>query len=798
MLPAPLDAAQLRLTVDPASLGFADTSELVHDALPWVGQERAHAATRFGLGMMEPGYNLFVLGEVGSGRSSLLRQEALSVAATRPVPPDLCYIHNFDVPERPLALRMPAGQGHELRQRMADLVKTLQTDIPKLLARPEVKAESMRIRKTFDEQEAVAYQALAAYAQERHFALRKDEGQLMFTYVGESGEPMTEAEAAKLPAAERARVDTLEQALRGEILRFLEIAGPLERRANEALDALNKQTVKPLLDHGLQAIRVALKKHIKDSVKLGNFLDQVAQDVLGHLELFEVFEADDEGRQEALAALLLRYRVNVVVDNAGRAGAPVISEDNPIFRTLFGSIEYQSDEDVLVTDFSRIRAGSLLKAHGGFLLLHLRDLIADELVWEKLRRFMRNGRLQIEEPVSLLSALPSVSLEPEAVDVQVKVILIGTAEQYYAVQEGDPEFARHFKVKVDFADTFVSTPDTRHACAVFVAKLCQQRGLPHCTAAAVARLLEEAHREADDQARQSALFAATEARVLESAALARQRGASKVDACDVVAALQAHCYRHNLPEQALQESVADGERLITVHGSQAGQLNGLTQIDLGDYRFGLPVRLTARTFAGNRGVLNIEREVAMSGPIHDKGVLILQSHLGALFAHIAPLAMTASIVFEQEYNGVEGDSASCAELYVLLSSLSGVPLKQGIAVTGAVNQFGEVLPIGGLNEKIDGYFRICQQQGLDGEQGVLIPARNRRHLMLSADVVQAVAEGRFHVHTQQHAHEGLQLLTGLDVGVLDGTGHYPPATVLGRAQARLLTFRRAVARLARR
>lgn len=790
-----LQATELSVALAPETLGFADTSALIHDTLPWVGQERAHDAARFGLAMAEPDYNLFVLGEPGCGRSSLLKQAAQQVAATRPVPPDLCYLHNFDTPEHPLALRMPAGQGRELRQHLAALVKTLQTDIPKRLARPEVKADEAKARQTFELQEGEAYQRLVTHAEAHHFSLHKDEGRLVFTYVGEGDQPLTELEAAKLPAAERARVDALEQALRDEIQRFLELAGALERQTRDALTALHQQAIKPLLEHELQAIRVALKKQIKDTVKLGKHLDRVAQDVLDHLELFQPFEEDEEGRQEALEALLQRYRVNLVVDNAGREGAPVIVETNPVHRALFGSIEYQSEEDVLQTDFTRIRAGSLLKAHGGFLVLHLRDLIADEEVWERLRRVMRNGRVQIEEPMPLLAALPAVSLEPEAVDIQVKVILIGTVEQYHAVREGDPEFARHFQVKVEFADTFVSTPDTQRSFAVFVAHLCQQRGLPHCTAGAVARLLEASHRDADDQARQSAQFSATEARVFESAALARQRGARLIDAADVEQALRARIARHNHLEEELLATVADGERLITVHGERVGQLNGLTQLDLGDHRFGMPVRLTARTFAGTRGVLNIEREVEMSGPIHDKGVLILQSHLGALFAHLAPLAMTASLVFEQEYHGVEGDSASCAELYALLSSLSGVALRQGVAVTGAVNQFGEVLPVGGLNEKIEGYFRVCQVLGLDGQQGVLIPARNRRHLVLSAQVREAVAEGRFHIHTQQHAHEGLAWLTGQTVGELDAaTGRYPENTVLGRAQARLRDFRRAVVR----
>jgi predicted ATP-dependent protease len=783
---------ELRLSIAPAGLGFSDTSELLQQPLPWIGQERAELATRFGLGMDQPDYNLFVLGDVGSGRSSLLRQAMQTMAAGRAVPPDLCYLHNFEAPERPRALRMPAGQGRLLRQLMAQMTKSLQKDIPQCLAGQDFKAESERIEKTYKAEEAKAYAELDAFAEARSFILsRESEGHLVFMLRDEKGRALTENEALALPRERRSEIDKAEDELRGEIGRFLEKIRPMERVMNEGLAALRRQVVKPLIEHALQDIRNELKKQIKDSVKLGAYLEQVMHDVLENLALFEVAEADDELRLEALNAVLSRYRVNLVVDNHGLNGAPVIVDENPLFRSLFGSIEYQSENDVLVTDFSRIRAGSLLKAHGGFLMLHLRDLLADELVWEKLRRFLRSGRLQIEEPGMTLSLIAAVSLEPEAVDVHVKIILIGSIEQYYAVQEGDPEFARRFRVKVDFAESFSSNTETRRASSVFVAHACRRMGLAHFSAAAVARLLEDSHREVDDQSRQSAIFAHTEALVMESAALCQARSGALVELPDVEAALRARTLRHDYPEQRLQESFADGERLLAVHGAKVGQLNGLTLIDLGDYRFGFPVRVTARTFAGDEGLLNIEREVEMSGPIHDKGVLIFHSYLSALFAHIAPLALDASIVLEQEYHGVEGDSASCAEFYALLSSLSGLPLKQGIAVTGAVNQHGEMLPVGGVNEKIEGYFRVCETAGLDGSQGVVIPHRNRRHLMLEPRVIAAVASGLFHIHTAEHVSDGMELLTGLSFGVADAAGDYESDTVLGQAQKSLQAYRRA-------
>ncbi|MBI5439441.1 MAG: AAA family ATPase [Nitrosomonadales bacterium] len=791
-----LTAAELRLTIDPATLGFADTSELLESALPWIGQERAEKAAHFGLGMDQPDYNLFVLGEVGSGRSSLLRHAMQAVAAGKAVPPDLCYLHNFDVPEKPRALRLPAGQGRLLRQFMAQMMKTLQAEIPQHLGGQDFKAESARIEKSYKEEEAKAYAELEAYAEARSFAIHRESGHLLFTLRGKKGHPLTEDEVLALPKERRAEITQAEQELRAEIDRYFEKTRPMERVMNEALAALRRQVVKPLLDRELQEIRIGLKKQIKDSVKLGAYLDQVMHDILDKLELFKASDTDDDIRKEALNNALSRYRVNLVVDNDGRSGAPVIVEDNPLFRALFGSIEYHTENDVLMTDFSRIRAGSLHRAHGGFLLLHLRDLLADGLVWEKLRRFLRSGRLQIEEPGTAFTPIATVSLEPEAVDVEVKIVLIGSREQYYELQEGDPEFARRFRVKVDFAESFSSGAETRRASAIFVAHTCRGLGLPHFSAAAVARLLENGHRETEDQSRQSAIFGRAEALVMESAALCGARSGKLVEAPivevqDVEAALAARILRHDYPDQRLREAIAKGDVLIALHGEKTGQINGLTQVDLGDYRFGFPVRVTARTYAGEDGLLNIEREVEMSGPIHDKGVLILQSYLSALFARNAPLALNASVVFEQEYSGVEGDSASCAELYVLLSSLSGLPLKQGIAVTGAINQHGEVLPVGGINEKIEGYFRVCATAGLNGSQGVLIPQRNRRHLMLGREVAEAAARGLFHIYTAEHAGEGLELLTGLPAGSANDAGNYPRNSVLGHAQKTLLAYRRA-------
>ena len=787
-----LTVPELRLTIAPDSLGFTDTSELLEHTPSWIGQERAEIAAHFGLGMDQADYNLFVLGEVGSGRSSLLKQAMQTGAALRATPPDLCYLHNFDAPEHPHALRLPVGQGRLFRQCMARMVKALLTEIPQQLDGPDFKVESERLAKSYKEAEAKAFAELDTYAEARNFTMHRDSGNILFTLLGpEKGHAMTEDEMFALPKERRAEIAQAEQDLLVEINRYFEKTRPMERTMNEALATLRRQVVTPLLDREVVAVHDALSKQTPDMVKVDAYLDQVVHDILDNLELFKSSETEDELRNEVLGKVVSRYRVNLVVDNDGLHGAPVIVEDNPLFRSLFGSIEYQAENDVLMTDFSRIRAGSLLKAHGGFLMLHLRDLLADPLVWEKLRRFLRSGQLQIEEPGTAFAAIAAVSLEPEPVKVDVKIVLIGSRPLYYELQEGDPEFARRFRVKVDFAERFFAGDETRRASAVFVAHTCRKLGLPHFSAAAVARLLEQGHREAEDRARQSAIFGHTEALIMESAVLCQTRAGCLVEAADVDAALVARTRRHDYPEQLLREAIVEGEVLISLQGHQVGQLNGLTVVDLGDHRFGFPVRVTARTCAGNDGLINVEREVEMSGPIHDKGVLILHSYLASLFAHNAPLALNASIVFEQEYSGIEGDSASCAELYALLSALSGLPLKQDIAVTGALNQHGEMLPVGGINEKIEGYFRICAAAGLNGSQGVLIPHRNRRHLMLDHAVIQAVAQGLFHIHTAEHVTEGLELLTGVVAGCANASGLYPRGSVLSYAQQTLLSYRHA-------
>ncbi len=786
-----LEPADLSRRVHPEDLGFASTRELLERPLPWIGQARAEAAARFGLGMALPGYNLLVVGEAGTGRTTLMRQLMQHHADSCPVPPDLLYLHQVEQAERPLALRLPAGEGRLLRQAMSQLVKRLQADIPRRLAEPDVKAESERIEQAFKREESQAYAELNTLAEARHFSLMREQGHLVFTCHDDKGEPLTTGKAMALSLQARADIDQAEAVLRQQIAAFLDKTRALEHVRNEGLAALRRQIVRPLLAHAWQEVRAVVHPQADEAPRLDEWLQSLQTEVLEHVELFVGNGEDEDLRLQALDDLLYNLRVNVAVDNHGLRGAPVLQEDNPTYRQLFGCIEYESDGEMLVTDFTRIRAGSLLHAHGGFLMLHLRDVLADPPVWERLRRFVRCGRLQIDEPGVLYAPVAAVSLTPESVQAQVKLVLLASPDEFEAVQALDPELARRFRCKVDVAESFVATAQTWHDTAVFVARTCARWGLPHFSAAATALLIEDSHRLAEDQYRQSAVFATAEALVMESAALASARQAPQVEVADVLAARQARTHRHNEPEERLLDALAQGEHVLPLSGHMEASVNGLSVVVLGDYSFGFPMRVSARTGAGDKGLLSIDREVALSGPVHDKGVMILHSYLMSLFAHLAPLALEASVVFEQEYGGVEGDSASCAELYALLSSLAGVPLAQGIGVTGSLNARGDMLPVGGINEKIEGFFKSCERVGLDGTQGVLMPARNRRHLMLHERVIEAVAQGRFHIHVASTVAEGMALLCGLHWGEL-GPGGYPAASLLGRVQARLRRYRQAL------
>lgn len=582
--------------------------------------------------------------------------------------------------------------------------------------------------------------------------------------------------------------------------------------------ASDATAVEDLLQKEFAEIRQVVQAESAEQQKLESYLAALRQDVFDNIDLFLqvhsiahaqaqaqnapqnlgtelMLNAENEGMLESYLA---RFRANLLVDHRQQAAAPVIYDDDPTYQSLFGS--YESGEQAgNLPEFMRLRAGNLLRADGGMLMLHLRDLHGDHhngpQILEKLRRFLRNGRVQIEESVSHGGQAAITHPVSEPLPVEVRLVLIASREEYYRLQDEAEEFVRFFNVKVDFTDDFPADKLLYRQIAAYVAERCEHFGLPHFSAEAVAKVLETMHRWVEDKQRISSRLADLQQLILSAAAETRRRVQSAkpdvlVERQDVLAVLHASYKRHRHPEMQMLRAIVDGDLMISVQGRELGQINGLTHIDLGDAGFGSPVRISARCFAGEEGVINIDREVEMTGPNHDKGLFILQSWLSASFAKLTPLSLNASLVFEQEYHGVEGDSASCAELYALLSSISGLPLPQGIAVTGAMNQHGEVMAIGGVNEKIEGYFRVCQAIGLDGSQGVLIPERNAAHLVLNEEVVAAVAAGKFQIRTFAHVLEGLEYLTGLSAGELDEKGDYRPESVMGRVQRVLEGFRK--------
>ena len=562
----------------------------------------------------------------------------------------------------------------------------------------------------------------------------------------------------------------------------------------------NQQAMLQAAEQWLTATTADLQKSFEICEnQLNQYINLLQHEVMAYLKAWQAPPTSDadNATDNALEGLIsepffARFRVNVLVDNRQLTGLKqaIIYDNDPSLQSLFGGIESASDTSQM-PDFLRLRAGNLHKADGGMLLLHLRDLLGDETngtqMLEKLHRFCRNGTLQIEDASS--SALSTAFLPNNTLTaLQVKLVLIATREDFYDCLDEQPDFFNYFPIKVEFAERISANRENYAAIAGFVAHKCVQHHLPHFSRDAVAALIGALQRLEEDQTRISTNFAFLERLMLESAAFA---GTERlVQAEHVQAATQAKSARNQYFESQIRDSIIDNELLIQVHGEVVGQVNGLTHIELGDASFGSPIRITARCHPGGKGLINIDREVNMSGPNHDKGIFILQNWLSASFSHLAPLSLNASLVFEQEYNGVEGDSASCAELFALLSAMANLPIQQGIAVTGALNQFGEVMPIGGVNEKIEGYFRVCLALGLNGKQGVIIPKRNQRHLLLDSAVVQAVKDGKFHIITIDHVLEGIEYLTGVAAGAQDAAGNYEANSVMGHAQSVLAYYRK--------
>jgi ATP-dependent Lon protease len=785
---------RLRWRCDPAQFSFRSTDELGACPINIIGQPRAQEALRLGLSGRSEGFNIFVSGEVGSGRSTVVTRMLAEVEKGISAPEDLVYVHNFEDPDRPRRMVFPAGRGKVFRRAMEELIDTLTRDLHNLFD-----AEPYRKRRAAHVEQASAGQK----AKFKEFEKRVQEQG--FTLAQVQMGPFVQSRLVPVVAGNPVDMDQLETLVEGgqfkpedfeelkrrhaELQTELEGLGKevhrLERELRRQLRTLDRGLAQPLVEDATEEVRTAFKPE-----ELKTYLEQVSEDVLNNLEEFRKAEEEENETPGQPGAAKpgdgrVRYGVNVVVDNSQSEGAPVIWETNPSYRNLFGTIEKsRGATGEWETDHTRIKAGSLMRANGGFLVLDAMDALVEPGVWAALKRTLRHRQVEIQsfDPAFMFGG---VSLKPEPVPIDVKVVMIGTRQIYGLLYAHDEDFKKIFKVKAEFAMQTPLSDDemTNYACLIH--KRVREEELPPFHRDAVAGVVEHGMRLAGDRKKLTTRFTEIADLVREAGYWARQDGSDQVRADHLEQALEKRVYRVDLFEEMLRERIADGTVLLDIEGEKVGQVNGLALLDLGDHVFSQPSRITATTAMGRTGIIDIDREAEMSGAIHTKGVLILSGFLRSRFAQNKPLTLTASICFEQSYGGIDGDSASSAELYALLSSLADAPIRQGIAVTGSVNQRGEVQPIGGVNRKIEGFYDLCRLKGLTGEQGVMIPERNHPQLMLRRDVVEAVRKGEFHVWAVSTIEEGLEVLTGLPAGARGEDGSYPADSLFGRADARL-------------
>ncbi|KIH77079.1 lon-related putative ATP-dependent protease [Geoalkalibacter ferrihydriticus] len=779
-----LETDSLTWRCDPNQFEFETTRDLP-PLEGTIGQERAMTAIDFGLGIKDSGFNVFILGEPGTGRSSTIKKILNARAKEREIPDDWCYVHDFNDGTRPDFIRLPAGQGSEFKKDVDRLVERLAEELPRVFESKEYEEQKSKIAAEHQEKHKALFQQLEHEAEEKGFTLQRTVSGLVLVPVRD-GHPLSQEEYENLSDEEKTDLDERGSKLQDHLNDVLRDVRRIEEDAREATAAMEKEVVSYAMKH----LFVDLEQKYAEDERILEHFTNCKKDILNRIEELR----PNKGPQIALPGIKMpqqeasfdRYLVNLFVDNHGLEGAPVVYEANPTYFNLFGRIEHVIQMGNATTDYKMIKPGALHRANGGYLILDCREVLINLFSYEALKRCIRNKEVKIEDMTEQFRLLATVSLKPRPVPLDCKIIMIGTPLFYYLLFQYDTDFRKYFKVKADFDRMMKNTWENAQQYALFIGAKCRDEALLHFDPTAVARTVEHSARLTEDQARFSSCFLEIANLIREAAFYAERDGGDRVAAEHVELAIEARTYRCNKVEEKIQEFIEDGTLLVDTEGAVVGQINGLTVYQLGDYSFGKPVRLTVRTYLGKGGMVNIEREVKLSGPIHDKGVMIFSGFFGERFAQDKPLALAASICFEQSYAGVEGDSASCAELYALLSSLAQVPIKQGIAVTGSVNQRGQVQPIGGVNEKIEGFYLVCKAKGLTGEQGVIIPEANRRNLMLNKMVREAVEQGRFHIWSVTSVDEGIEILTGMAAGERDAEGRWAENTINQKVDQRLL------------
>ena len=790
--PSSLPVDRLRRRCDPAQFEFETTADVEPiDGL--IGQTRALDALRFGVGLNAKGFNIFVLGTPGSGRHNAVGQFLNDTAKGMPAPDDWVYVHNFDEPHRPQALRLPAGRAPELAKAMDGLIDGLKTAMPAVFESEDYQARRKAIDEEFQNAQQGALKEVADKAEREGLGLMRTANGFGIVPV-KNGKPVEPDVFEKLPKAEREAYQEKIEALGAELAAAIENVPKLDKIRRERLHNLNRQLAEIAVNRALADLIEAFC----ELTEVCAFLDQVREDLVENAVLFvETGAADGDGEQmlsgngstSVLDRRFNRYKINVVVSHGhGKAGAPVIYDDFPGLGRLVGRIEHVPHMGAMLTDFTLIKPGSLHRANGGFLMLDAERLISEPFAWQALKRALRSQTIAIESPTMTSATTTAIVLEPEPIDLDVKVILFGERRTFYALSQLDPDYGELFKVAADFEDILHWTGDTVQEFARLIGSIAQDEKLCPLTPDGVAAVIERASRMADDSERLSLRVGPIADLLREADYWTLQRGREVITAEDVRHAVSEQIRRLDRVRERMHEQILRETMLVDTEGSEIGQINGLSVLAMGNFSFGKPTRITARVRIGAGKVVDIEREVELGGPLHTKGVLILNGFLAARYARDVPISLAATLVFEQSYGGVDGDSASSTELYALLSALSGAPIRQDLSVTGSVNQNGEVQAIGGVNEKIEGFFDICTARGLTGSQGVLIPVANVKHLMLRDDVVAACRGGKFHVYPVATIDEGIALLTGAEAGQRDGDGVFPDGSINARVESRLIAF----------
>lgn len=778
-----LSTQQLRRTCDPATFPF-DTTADVAPLEEVIGQDRAVRAIEFGLDISSSGFNLFLAGQQGTGKTTILKRILARFTEDRPTPQDIVYVHDFDDPDSPLVLELPAGMGARLRNDVHELVEDLKERIPKAFEGKEYEDQQRTTAESYQQKKQDLLEQLETQAGELGFQI-KSTPMGFRTIPVRDGEPLTQEEYQGMDEEDRKQVDGRMEELQAKIRAVMSDVKDVDHDLKEEIRELSREVAMNVLG----TLMLDPKRRYKKLAGVMEYLRKFEQDVLENIEQFRA----QEEPQLPIPGLrlpkqepdLTRYGINLVVDNGANEGAPVVIEKNPTYANLVGRIERRAQFGALLTDFTMIRAGSLAKANGGYLVLEVEDVLRNPFAYEALKRALMNKEVHIEDMAERYGLFSAATLRPRPIPLDVKVCLIGNLHYYHLLFAFDETFREIFKVKVDFDYQTERADDAVVKFGAFVKRLVTKEELQHFDRSAVAAIVDESSRLVEDQQKVSLHFGEVNDLIREAAYWARQDGADIVKAGHVERAIEESEFRSSLSRERVRELIERDILLIDTTGQKTGQINGLAVHMLGDYLFGRPTRITAAVHLGREGVLNIERRVHMSHGTHDKGVLILSGFLGERFAQDQPMALSASLAFEQSYSEIAGDSASSTELYVLLSALSGAPIRQWIAVTGSVNQRGEIQAIGGVNYKIEGFFDICSRRGLTGDQGVIIPRSNVQHLMLRRPVVDAVEAGTFHIWAVEHVDEGIEILTGVPAGERDEEGEWTPDTINARVQDRL-------------